>query len=172
LLLLLQLDTGAVSIEIERFSKPVDMKMIVNDAAQRMSLKAQKRQVQIEIRIGDKLPVHGVLSYLVDIVTRLIDNAIKFSRPEGSPVLITGSKEDKDNTVRVAVADKGVGISPGKQKRLFRRFEQIDRETMEQQGTGLGLVIAMNLAQQHGGTIEVESEESAGSTFTLILPAI
>ena len=170
LLLLLQIDSGTVTIEIGRFSQPVDMMPLINDIVQQVSRRAQERHVEVESKITEALFVNGVDSYLADVLMRLVDNAIKFSQQEGGHVLITGSRQD--NTIRIAVEDRGRGIPPAKQKHLFQRFEQIDRERMEQQGTGLGLVIAMNLAQLHGGTIEVESQENTGSIFTLILPAI
>jgi two-component system phosphate regulon sensor histidine kinase PhoR len=170
LLLLLQIDSGTVAIEIGRFSQPVDLREVVDEAIQPLGVKAQQHQTKLEIEITETLLVEGIPLYLANALMRLIDNAIKFSPREGGHVLIAGSRQN--DIVRVVVKDKGAGIPPDKQQQLFQSFGQIDRERMEQQGTGLGLVIAMNLAKLHGGTIEVESQENVGSTFTLILPAM
>ena len=170
LLLLLQIDSGTVAVEIERFSQPVDMARIVNDTIQRFSQRAAERQIELESDVVEALPTRGVDSYLADMLVRLVDNAIKFSHPEGGLILISGSRQD--DAVHIAIQDSGIGILPDKQKGLFQRFEHIEGKWAEQQDTGLGLVIAMDLAQLHGGTIEVESQENVGSTFTLILPAI
>lgn len=170
LLMLLQIDSGAVAIEVERFSQPIDIGQVVNQAVRSLSSKAQERNIEVETRIAEALVVKGISPYLTDAITRLVDNALKFSRRVNGRILVTVYRQD--DTVRIAVEDNGVGIPPDKQKQLFQCFEQIDRERLEQQGIGLGLAIAMSLAQLHGGTIEIESQEDVGSTFTLILPAL
>ena len=74
-------------------------------------------------------------------------------------------------TVRVAVADKGIGIPAKDLDRIFERFYRVDPGRARQTGgTGLGLSIARHVAQNHGGRVEVESREGEGSTFTMVLP--
>jgi signal transduction histidine kinase len=68
------------------------------------------------------------------------------------------------------VADQGVGIAPKELDHIFERFRQIDRDRMEQQGSGLGLALAIELIRLHKGEITVESELGEGSTFTIRLP--
>jgi signal transduction histidine kinase len=72
--------------------------------------------------------------------------------------------------VEISVVDQGVGVSPDKTMSLFQRFQQINREKTEQQGTGVGLAIARDLIRLHEGEISVESEPGKGSTFTIRLP--
>ncbi|MBN1309822.1 MAG: response regulator [Anaerolineae bacterium] len=168
LMLIFQIDSGAVSIEVARFSQLVDITQVVNNVAQHLSLKAEEHHILIETNMPNGLLVRGVPLYLTDIITRLVDNAIKFSKKDGGCVLITGALQDN---IYISVEDKGIGIPLDKQRQLFQRFEQVNRDKLEQQGTGLGLVIAMELAQLHGGTIKMRSQENVGSTFTLILPA-
>jgi signal transduction histidine kinase len=72
--------------------------------------------------------------------------------------------------VEVSVTDHGVGIAAKELPNLFERFRQIDRDRMEQQGLGLGLAIAREYVQLHGGDISVESTPGQGSTFTIRLP--
>lgn len=99
---------------------------------------------------------------------RLIDNAIKFSRPDGDQVTVCARRAG--DRVEVAVTDEGVGISAEKLHCLFERFRQIGRQEMEQQGMGLGLAIAWRLIELHHGEITVESAAGEGSTFTIRLP--
>jgi signal transduction histidine kinase len=74
--------------------------------------------------------------------------------------------------VRLRVIDHGVGIAAADQPRIFERFYKVDRVRVRGGGTGLGLAIARHVIQQHGGRIEVSSEEGRGSTFTVTLPAV
>jgi len=76
-------------------------------------------------------------------------------------------------TVRIAVADKGIGIPAKDLERIFERFYRVDRgRSRDTGGTGLGLAIVRHVAQNHGGAVEVESREGEGSTFTLVLPVV
>ena len=107
---------------------------------------------------------------------------MKFSR-EGTTILVRVSLVDqKDGTfdvfepqrnraLEVAVADQGVGIPPEALERIFDSFYQVDNSsTREFGGTGLGLAIVRNFLRAHDGTIDVESTEGEGSTFTFTLP--
>jgi signal transduction histidine kinase len=109
---------------------------------------------------------------LQTIFERLLDNAIKFSRPlpnQTRPVTIAlNTLEDE---VRIAFRDEGTGIPAAMHERIFDLFEQHNRGLMEQQGFGMGLTIAKGLVELHNGRIEVASEEGKGSTFTVSLPA-
>ena len=79
----------------------------------------------------------------------------------------------RGKTVRISVADKGIGIPAKDLERIFERFYRVDRgRSRDTGGTGLGLAIVRHVAQNHGGAIEVESREGEGSTFTLVLPII
>jgi signal transduction histidine kinase len=108
--------------------------------------------------------------FFVDALGRLVDNGIKFSRGKGKRVTVNARVVGE--WVEVAVSDEGVGISPDDLVYLFERFHQIGRRQMEQQGSGLGLVIAQELIRLHGGEITVESTLGEGSTFTIRLPRL
>jgi len=99
----------------------------------------------------------------------LLSNALKFT-PEGS-VTITASQNPREKTVLIAVTDTGLGIAPADQVKVFEDFRQLDTSPARGYGgTGLGLSICRRLAQMLGGTIELNSQEEKGSTFTLSLP--
>jgi len=105
---------------------------------------------------------------LIQVLTNLLGNALRFSRP-GSSVRLHGDQDLE--FVRVSVSDDGVGIPPESLDRVFDRFWQVDGSSRRQHGgSGLGLAIAKNIVEAHGGTLQVESEVGTGSTFTVALP--
>jgi signal transduction histidine kinase len=102
------------------------------------------------------------------VLFNLLNNAIKFSKPEGI-VTITAKKEE--DMVQISVSDTGIGIKEEDMGRLFKEFEQIDRGVSRQYGgTGLGLVISKKLIELHSGRIWVKSKYGEGSTFYFTLP--
>ena len=112
--------------------------------------------------------VDGDADRLKQAVVALIDNALKYTPPEGSVSL---SITINDHQAVVEVRDTGIGISPEDLPHVFERFYRTDRaRSRDQGGSGLGLAIAQSIAQEHGGIITVESTPGAGSTFTLRLP--
>jgi signal transduction histidine kinase len=113
-------------------------------------------------------------SRVIQIVTNLLSNANKYS-PDDRPIQITAQTVDQDGKafVRVAVLDKGLGISEEDQAQLFTQFfRSEDPAVREQTGWGLGLSIVKMLAEAQGGSISVESEAGVGSAFTFTLPVV
>jgi two-component system phosphate regulon sensor histidine kinase PhoR len=105
---------------------------------------------------------------LVQMLTNLIENAIKFNR-EGGTVSITCVCNGTD---RIRVEDTGEGIPAHHLDRLFERFYRVDRaRSRELGGTGLGLAIVKHLAKAHGGEVTVESRFGEGTRFTIELPS-
>ncbi len=102
------------------------------------------------------------------ILLNLLSNAVKFT-PDGGSVSVRARTED--GQILVAVQDTGVGISAEDQQLVFDEFKQVGRHyTNKHEGTGLGLSLTRRFVQLHGGTLELESEPGAGSTFTFTLP--
>jgi signal transduction histidine kinase len=99
------------------------------------------------------------------ILTNLLSNAIKYGG--GQPVEVTVSVEGA--SARLAICDQGIGISAEEVERIFLRFER-GASLRQYAGLGLGLYIARNLAEAHGGSIRVTSTPNLGSTFTVELP--
>ncbi len=118
---------------------------------------------------GDPKRVLGDKERLKQVITNLIDNAIKYNRPNGR---ITIRWESTDGTVRVSVTDTGVGIPAEHLTRIFERFYRVDKErSREAGGTGLGLAIVKHIVEAHGSTVEVQSEVGKGSNFSFALKA-
>ncbi len=105
---------------------------------------------------------------LSTILINLLDNALKYT-PDEKRIRLTVQR--RDNAIRWAVTDNGIGLSKRDQARIFDRFFQVNQQLSRSEGgCGLGLSIVANLARLQSGTIEVESELGAGSTFVVQLP--
>jgi signal transduction histidine kinase len=101
------------------------------------------------------------------VITNILSNAFKFTEQGGAVVRVYPSED----TLRISVADTGIGISPDDLPRIFEEFRQIDgSDSRRYPGTGLGLAIAERFTKLLGGRLEVESKPRVGTTFTLILP--
>ena len=171
LLLLIQLDTGRAAEEFRLLTcVHPDLGMVLQSVVQQYEKQAADQGVTLEIKVESPLPPVQICEhFLMDALGRLVDNGIKFSHGEGKRVTV--SARTADGWVEVTVADEGVGIHAKELSHLFERFQQINREHMEQQGTGVGLAIAQELIGLHSGEISVESTPGVGSTFTIRLPA-
>ena len=111
--------------------------------------------------------VLGDKDRLRQALNNLIDNAIKYSA-SGSSVVV--SSEETGGSVRISVADTGVGIAAEHQPRIFERFYRVDKDrSREVGGTGLGLAIVKHIVEAHTSSIEVNSEVGKGSTFSFLL---
>ena len=148
----------------------VDLAAVVRSAIARGRVVDGGRGVEIAaLDIADGLLLHGDERQLVSAVGNLVENAVKYSH-EGDVVQLRVRVDD--TAVEVMVADQGVGIPRRDLDRIFERFYRVDRaRSRETGGTGLGLAIVRHVATNHGGDVQVSSEEGEGSTFVLRLPA-
>jgi signal transduction histidine kinase len=112
--------------------------------------------------------VQGNPDYLEQLFLILLDNAAKYT-PAGGHGRVEVSARLDPMGVAVTVADNGIGIAPGDLPRIFDRFYRAET-ARSQPGMGLGLAIARHIAEQHGGTIAVESQLGCGARFTVTLP--
>ena len=148
---------------------PVRVDDIVDDAVARNLVAAEGHGIELNRgqRLG--LRVMGERAMLTVAVSNLITNAINYS-PSGQPVSVT-QKLVRDNVVLIRVTDRGIGIAPEDQKRVFERFYRVDKaRSRSTGGTGLGLAIVKHVVANHGGTITLWSRPGTGSTFTIELP--
>jgi two-component system sensor histidine kinase MtrB len=104
---------------------------------------------------------------LEQVLINLVSNAMKYS-PEASPIAI--DVEARDTEVLVSVTDRGVGIAPEDQARLFDAFRRLSSTKDAAPGVGLGLYVVKKIVDAHGGHIDIRSELGRGSTFTVTLP--
>jgi signal transduction histidine kinase len=105
------------------------------------------------------------------VLNNLLNNALKFTPPEGKIRVTVGRDPNDADSVRVAVQDTGRGIPPEHLPRLFERLYQVSRsDSQEKGGLGLGLSLCRDLVGLHGGRIGVDSAPDQGSTFWFLLP--
>ena len=149
--------------------EPVDLQAVLHRAADVLSSAARERRVRIEIEAPGRIPpVLGDPEGIERLVLNLLDNAIKYNRPEGH---VTASLSQSDGQAVLEVSDTGIGIPQDSLARIFERFFRVDKgRSREEGGTGLGLAIVKHVAQAHGGQVEVESRIGKGTTFRVRLP--
>ncbi len=147
----------------------VDVDDVVREALARCRLAAESVGIEIAVDAPSGLEVNGDATLLVTALSNLVDNAIAYS-PSGSPVSV--SRRRMGNLVEIAVTDRGIGIAPEHQQRVFERFFRVDpARSRATGGTGLGLAIVKHVAANHGGDVRLWSQSGTGSTFTLRIPA-
>lgn len=181
LLALARMDAGQVALHLEG----LDLGDVTLEAIERLAPLAASKGVSLIVNDFPKLIVRGDYQYLGQMLTNLLENAIKYSADFGACVTVEmGTRQDDiGNQAWVRVSDNGPGIAPEHIPHLFDRFYQVDPsrsrpETGERSqepassGTGLGLSIALWIAQAHQGNITVQSELGKGSTFEAMLPTI
>ncbi|GAA4813756.1 ATP-binding protein [Actinomycetospora chlora] len=115
------------------------------------------------------LEVAGDRTLLVTALANLLENALAYS-PDGSPVSVRRRRQG--DRIEISVTDRGIGIAPEHQQRVFERFFRVDpARSRATGGTGLGLAIVKHVAANHGGEVRLWSQVGVGSTFTLRVPA-
>ena len=131
---------------------------------------ASKKRIVLRVEPMHDVPdVRADRGQLAQILTNLLDNAIKYTGDKGT---VRVSAAPADAFVSVAVEDNGPGIPAEDLPRIFERFYRVDKaRSREQGGTGLGLSIVKHLVELHGGALTVHSEPGRGSTFRFTLPA-
>ncbi len=166
LLLLARADAGKEAVELE----PIDAAPMLRDVAEQARAMGADKGIHVGLQLeSDGLAVIGSETRLRRLLLILLDNAIKFT-PSGGTVDVEGCKDATH--VTISVRDTGVGIAGEDLPFVFERFWRADKvRSRESGGTGLGLSIARQIAEQHGGTVEVRSELGHGSQFTVRLPA-
>ena len=156
--------------KVEWTMQDVSLFDIVQSAVNATSALAKDKGLDVRLAPqGEDFHVYGDQDRLVQVVTNLLSNSIKFT-DEGSITCLLA--EDKD-TVTVKIIDTGIGIAPADLDKVFEKFKQVgDTLTNKPQGTGLGLPICKEIIEHHGGRLWVESELGTGSTFIFTLPAL
>ena len=161
LLTLTRGDEGA-PMEVGRY----DLGAVAKEATESAATAAEGR-VSVEfVPTGHDVLATFDRERIMQVASILLDNAVKYTPDGGS---VTVRVEEEDDGVSFAVSDSGVGISEDQLPLVFERFYRADAARAEE-GVGLGLSIARQIAEAHGGTIQATSKVGAGSTFVLLLP--
>ena len=151
--------------EVERSS--FDIGQLVTDEAIRLAKVAEAGEIDLRTS-SDAIGFVGSVADVRLAVKNLVENAIRYTDP-GGVVKVRTARDNGDAIV--VVSDTGVGIPARDIPRVFERFYRVDSaRSRETGGTGLGLAIVRHVADRHGGSVDVESELGAGTTFTMRLP--
>jgi two-component system phosphate regulon sensor histidine kinase PhoR len=147
----------------------VDLAFLLRQVYQAKNDDASDAGVALRLDILDKdIEVEGEPEALDQLVTNLVDNAIKYTSADGMVIL---RLRTLGRMAVIEVEDTGIGIPEDEQQRIFERFYRVDRaRSREQGGTGLGLAIVKHIAQSHKGSVAVTSQPNRGSVFSIRLP--
>jgi len=151
---------------------PLRLDEVVRETISRLQPVAKKRRIRLVEQPSQRIPpVAADKSLITQAVKNLVDNAIKYS-PERTTVTVSTALEAE--AVRVCVEDRGYGIPAEAKDRVWEKFYRVVREGQEkdEDSTGLGLSFVREIVEQHGGTVELESEEGRGSKFSFTLPRL
>jgi signal transduction histidine kinase len=164
LLDLRRLERGMMRLEKGRF----DLAAVLRRSVEAIQATTTKHQLTCDL--PREVIVRGDRRRLEEVITNLLENAVKYS-PAGGAIKVTAMRH-RDGAVTFSVEDEGIGIAPDDAERIFQRFYQVGAGTFSEGhvGLGLGLYIAQEIVERHGGRISVDSTPGRGSTFSVRLP--
>jgi signal transduction histidine kinase len=177
LLYLSRIEAGDVSLQ----SLPVDLADLARALQSRFSLRAQESGVRLTVHAMSAVVVAGDSRRLGQVLDNLVENAFKHTPPSGSidvtvalePERLTGRGTSRPGPTGVlSVHNTGSYIPPHEAERVFERFYQVDKSRASGEGRGLGLAIAREIVQAHGGRIDLESSVTGGTSFSVRIPAL
>jgi two-component system, OmpR family, sensor histidine kinase SenX3 len=146
----------------------IDVDEIVTEALGRSRLSAEAAGIDVTVDEPSGLTVDGDRTLLVTALSNLLENAVAYSPADAS---VSVSRTVENGWVEVSVTDRGIGIAPEHQVRVFERFFRVDpARSRLTGGTGLGLAIVKHVLANHGGEVRLWSRPGTGSTFTMRLP--
>lgn len=174
LLELSRIESGQILLREE----PIDLRLVLDRAVSTIKPLAEKKGHQLVVHLEESLPsLMGDEDRLGQIMTNLLDNAVKYTPPSGT-ITVTAKRATRsqpdgasEEAIELSVADTGIGIPPEDRPRVFERFYRVDKaRSRELGGTGLGLAIVKHLVEGHGGEVWVEANKPKGSRFIVRLP--
>jgi PAS domain S-box-containing protein len=151
--------------------QPSSLEKIITESIDGLDSWAKTRAIKIDCRIQEVLPEVNIdPDRIIQVLNNLIGNAIKYTPDNGSITVECLLKKEKDE-IEISITDTGIGIDKENLPKVFDKFYQIrEKASSDMGGTGIGLSIAREIMELHGGKIWVESEKGHGSKFTFTLP--
>jgi len=167
LLILSDLELGKMPVR----ARPTALAPIVRDVVELLAEPARRGGIDVRVEVGEDVRVLGDPDRLAQVVSNLLDNAIKYTPGDGS-VRIRAQRPAGAGSVELAVEDTGAGIPAEDLPRLAERFYRVDKARIrELGGTGLGLSIVKHIVHAHGGALRIDSRLGVGTTVTVTIPA-
>ena len=147
----------------------MDLVSAVQQTVRIMRPFAEKKDIVIDEELPKRVEIHADEQKIRQLILILVDNAVKYTPEHGC---ISVCVQEDRGSVKLSVSDTGIGIAPEHQERIFERFYRVDKARSRRMGgNGLGLAIAREIVEAHGGSIAVESEPGKGTTFHIRLKA-
>ncbi len=163
LLTLSRIESGEIKIE----KKIVNLKEVVDSVFEIFKERSEKKGIELRNEIQDEIKISADVNKLIQILTNLIDNAVKFT--DKGRVLVSLRMENEENILMVK--DTGIGIPKEHLSRIGERFYRVDRARSRQLGgTGLGLAIVKHLIRAHGWHLQIDSEYGVGTEVKIVIP--
>lgn len=162
ILVISRLDNKTISFKPVR----IDLMDIMNDVLKLIEPSAVNKGVVINLN-GASVVIRGDREGLIEVITNIIENAIKYNKPKGRVDIEIQENEDWGV---ISVHDTGIGIPEEEKDKIFDRFYRVDSSRGTTVGSGLGLSIVRTIVEAHGGRVELKSEVGKGSTFIVFLP--
>jgi len=164
---LARLESPGMEMTLSEVDLPELLHSIMRDWEKRLAAK----QLKSHLNFPGNLPrLRADETRLQELIYNLLDNAVKYSKAGGTVFL---RAEPAGDSIRISVADQGIGIPESDLPRIFERFYRADKSrSSEHSGTGLGLSIVKHIAQLHGGNVEAQSELGKGTTISVLLPVL
>lgn len=156
-----QVETGEIILQEE----PFEFSTLVKEVFEKLEVKAESREFKLEIKKDYKGEVKVIADYfrIMQVITNLVDNAIKYGDKGGRVVVSLSAKKE---SVEVMVSDNGPGIPQEHQSQIFRRFYRVDKSRSRGKGgTGLGLAIVKHIVEAHKSEIKLISKDGKGTKF-------
>ena len=172
-----KIEAGRLELEMQHF----DLRTCIEESLDLVASNAHAKGLNLAYYMEPNVPVSyiGDITRIRQILANLLSNAVKFTHKGDVVILVNGryldqiNKDNRPYELSIAVRDTGIGIPQNRMNRLFQSFSQIDTSTTrEYGGTGLGLAISKQIAEMMGGTIWVDSNVGAGSTFNVTIQVI
>lgn len=165
LLILARLDAGRLEVE----DKPFDLSVVAAETAGRFLVRAAAEDIHLEVEMPETLPARGDPERTAQVMTALLDNALRHT-PTGGAVTVSGGPSG--DRAEATVTDTGPGVAPEQLERIFDRFYRAEEaRTRSGGGTGLGLSIARDLTRAQRGDLHAANAPEGGAAFRLSLPA-
>jgi signal transduction histidine kinase len=166
MLLLSKLDVSRPTLSLDT----IRLDEMLAECSQIMKGLCAQKHVNLQVYVEDAVEIRGDGDKLKSALLNLLDNAIKYSKPQGEISLSLFKKKSASGSVFIKVQDSGIGISPADLPHIFKRFYRATSMKGEHSGSGLGLAIVDEIVKLHHGTITVNSEEQKGTVVTIELP--